>query len=154
MNNWPYIRIGVRAAKPRRESGFHSTCPESSIAFHLDKDNYTILYIAFCDWEVGMSHSKAGFYRVCIVLFFVISLALAACTQATPSTNKSTLSSDPVIRWIQQNAISLRTVNPGGSDTDLIPFQKIVGSASIVGLGEATHGPTNSMRSRHASPSI
>jgi erythromycin esterase len=45
-----------------------------------------------------------------------------------------------VITWIQQNAISLKTVEPGGSDADLQPLQSLVGNASIVGLGEETHG--------------
>jgi erythromycin esterase len=48
--------------------------------------------------------------------------------------------SGPVETWIRQHAIPLTTVEPGAPDSDLLPFQPIVGQASIVGLGEATHG--------------
>jgi erythromycin esterase len=44
------------------------------------------------------------------------------------------------VRWIQQHAIALRTSNPGGSDADLAPLKQIIGNASLVGLGEETHG--------------
>jgi erythromycin esterase len=83
---------------------------------------------------------KPGFRRVSSVLLCLIAVSLAACTQATPPAKHNTLSSDLVVRWIQQNAIPLQTVNPNGSDTDLTPLQQIVGNADIVGLGEATHG--------------
>jgi erythromycin esterase len=73
-------------------------------------------------------------------MFFCLSaLALAACSSAQPARQNS-LSSDPVVRWIQQHAIPLRTVAPGGSDSDLAPLEQLVGQASIVGLGEETHG--------------
>jgi erythromycin esterase len=47
---------------------------------------------------------------------------------------------DPVAQWIGQKAARLQTVAPGGSAADLQPLAQIVGSATIVGLGEATHG--------------
>ncbi|GLV57543.1 hypothetical protein KDH_43790 [Dictyobacter sp. S3.2.2.5] len=43
-------------------------------------------------------------------------------------------------QWIQQNAIPLQTTDQGHSDADLAPLKQIVGNASIVGLGEETHG--------------
>lgn len=78
--------------------------------------------------------------HVALALLFSATLALAASTQSTPPAPRNTTSADPVVRWIQQNAFPLGTVDPGGSDADLAPFQQIVGQASIVGLGEATHG--------------
>ena len=87
-----------------------------------------------------MSVSSVGFHRISFMVFSIIAIALVACTQVAPPVHKNTLSSDPVVRWIQQNAVPLRTVNPGGSDSDLASLQRIVGTASIVGLGEATHG--------------
>jgi erythromycin esterase len=48
---------------------------------------------------------------------------------------------DPtVVRWIQQHVASLRTVDPGGSAADLAALPQIVGQASLVSLGEETHG--------------
>ena len=67
-------------------------------------------------------------------------MVLAACTETAPPAHTSTTSSDPVIRWIQQHAIPLRTTDPGGSNADLAPLQQIVGNAGIVGLGEETDG--------------
>ena len=82
----------------------------------------------------------AGPRRAALALLFIAVLALAACTQTTPPAPRSTLSAAPVVRWIQQNAFPLGTVDPGGSDADLAPLQQMVGRAGIVGLGEATHG--------------
>ena len=87
-----------------------------------------------------MSFYKTDLRRVALVLLAIIALGMAACTQAAPLVHKHTLSKDPVVRWIQQNALPLRTTDQGGSDTDLALLQQIVGQASIVGLGEATHG--------------
>lgn len=42
--------------------------------------------------------------------------------------------------WIRQNAHPLQTAEPDGSLADLQPLQQMIGTASIVGLGEATHG--------------
>src|SRR5207244_1201435 len=48
--------------------------------------------------------------------------------------------SSPVLSWIQQQALVLKTTDPQSPLNDVQPLQRIVGSASIVGLGEATHG--------------
>ncbi len=80
------------------------------------------------------------FYRASLALLAVIVLVMAACTQTAPTVHKHTLSSDPVVRWIQQHAVPLRTTDQGGSDADLTSLQHMVGQASIVGLGEETHG--------------
>ena len=85
-----------------------------------------------------LAHNAFGHLVLCI-LFPSLLLMLASCAVGSPSQHQ-TLSSDPVVRWIQQNASPLRTVAPGGSDTDLAPLQQMVGHASIVGLGEETHG--------------
>ena len=69
-----------------------------------------------------------------------ISLLPMSCSQAQPVVNQHTTSSDPVITWLQQHALPVKTTEPGGSDADLQPLESIVGNASIVGLGEETHG--------------
>jgi erythromycin esterase len=56
---------------------------------------------------------------------------LAGCMQGT---------TDPTVQWIQQHAIPLKTTDQGVPDTDLAPLKQIVGNASIIGLGEETHG--------------
>jgi erythromycin esterase len=87
-----------------------------------------------------MFAGTSGFRRILLYCLPPLALILVACTQAAPLAHTRTLSSDFVVRWIQQNAIPLRTTNPGGSDADLAPLKQIIGHASIVGLGEETHG--------------
>ncbi|MGW7068300.1 erythromycin esterase family protein [Streptomyces sp. NPDC054855] len=48
-------------------------------------------------------------------------------------------STDPVPA-IERAAHPLRSTDPGGSTKDLRPMGRMVGDASVVGLGEATHG--------------
>jgi erythromycin esterase len=63
---------------------------------------------------------------------------LASCNQASPTNN--TDSTDAVSSWIQRSAIPLKTSVPGESDADLQPLVQKIGNATIVGLGEETHG--------------
>lgn len=79
---------------------------------------------------------RHGLCRVCLTLFLLF--ALEACGQSGPS--RTSLSSDPVIRGIQQHAIPIRTTTPGGSDADLAALKRMVGNATVVGLGEESHG--------------
>src|SRR5690348_14073298 len=79
-------------------------------------------------------------HRIIFLLALPLALILVACTQPAPPAPTHPLSSDPVVRWIQQHAIPLHTVNPGGSDADLAPLKQIVGHTSVIGLGEETHG--------------
>lgn len=87
-----------------------------------------------------MVTGTSGRHRIFFLLLLLPALMLLSCTQTTPPAPTHPLSSDPVVRWIQQHAIPLRTINPGGSDADLAPLKQIVAHASIVGLGEETHG--------------
>lgn len=80
---------------------------------------------------------RTGFRHLTFLLPFFLSLV---CMQMASPVEARTLNSDRVVRWIQHNALPLRTSNPGGSDGDLMPLKQIVGNASIVGLGEETHG--------------
>lgn len=45
-----------------------------------------------------------------------------------------------IAEWLEMHAKPLRTTNPNSPFNDLKPLKNMVGSASIVGLGEATHG--------------
>lgn len=81
-----------------------------------------------------------SFRRLSLLLLFLITLTVATWTPTALPAHAQALSSDPVVCWIQRNAIPLRTSDPGGSDADLAPLKQIAANASIVGLGEATHG--------------
>ncbi|WP_404303506.1 erythromycin esterase family protein [Paenibacillus sp. DP01] len=45
-----------------------------------------------------------------------------------------------IAEWLEAHAKPLKTTNPTAPLNDLKPLKNMVGSASIVGLGEATHG--------------
>lgn len=56
-----------------------------------------------------------------------------------PQAGASPTATDPVPA-IERAAHPLRSTDPGGSTKDLRPMGRMVGGASVVGLGEATHG--------------
>lgn len=70
-----------------------------------------------------------------LCLLVPMSTILVGCGQPTPTPKLNAVQS-----WITQHAISLKTVDPQGPLDDLQPLRQIVSNASIVGLGEATHG--------------
>lgn len=51
--------------------------------------------------------------------------------------------------WLEAHAKPLKTTNPNASLNDLKPLKNMVGSASIVGLGEATHGAHEVFTMKH-----
>jgi erythromycin esterase-like protein len=56
---------------------------------------------------------------------------------------------EPVASWIRSHAIPIQTVEPGSGFADLNPVAGIVGNATIVGLGEATHGTREFFQLKH-----
>lgn len=83
---------------------------------------------------------RTGFRRFFSFLLLLLALAPAVWVQAACPSPGQALTVDPVVRWLRQNALPLRTTETGGTQTDLAPLQHLAGSARIVGLGEATHG--------------
>lgn len=72
--------------------------------------------------------------------------AAAPSSSAPPATFGAPQS---VVAWLRANAVPLATVDPGGSDADLRPLSRLVGTAPVVGLGEATHGTSEFSRMKH-----
>ncbi|MFS0836871.1 erythromycin esterase family protein [Paenibacillus sp. 1P03SA] len=73
----------------------------------------------------------------------IIMTNLVGCTQANPKTEVPVTAASPanqVAQWLEANAKSLKSTDPAAAFDDLKPLNDMVGSASIVGLGEATHG--------------
>ncbi|WP_063732985.1 erythromycin esterase family protein [Streptomyces sp. RTd22] len=66
-------------------------------------------------------------------------LLLLALTVATPSAHANARTTADPVRELARVAQPLRTTEPGAPDGDLRPLGRMVGSAKIVGLGEATH---------------
>lgn len=53
------------------------------------------------------------------------------------------------VKWLEEHAKSLKTAQPTVSFDDLKPLKDMVGSASIVGLGEAMHGAHEVFTMKH-----
>ena len=58
-------------------------------------------------------------------------------------------STAPVTEWVRGNAIRLNTPEAGHGFADMEPLKKVVGSARIVSLGEATHGSREFFQLKH-----
>ncbi len=57
--------------------------------------------------------------------------------------------SERSINWLRTAAVPFRTAEPGGDDTDLAPLGAMLGTARLVGLGEATHGTREFFQLKH-----
>ncbi|MFK0524018.1 erythromycin esterase family protein [Paenibacillus illinoisensis] len=53
------------------------------------------------------------------------------------------------IKWLEKHAMPLKSTNPTASLQDLRPLKDMIGSATIVGLGEATHGAHEVFTMKH-----
>ncbi|MFE9724012.1 erythromycin esterase family protein [Streptomyces sp. NPDC005794] len=74
-----------------------------------------------------------------LLLLLVMTLEVSTLTGAArPAHAKTTATADPV-RELARVAEPLRSTVPGAPDSDLRPLGRMIGSAKIVGLGEATH---------------
>jgi erythromycin esterase len=56
---------------------------------------------------------------------------------------------DSVVQWIGRTAHALRTTDPGANLDDLAFVTNMVGTASVVGLGESTHGTREFFQFKH-----
>lgn len=53
------------------------------------------------------------------------------------------------IKWLEKHAMPLKSTDPTASLQDLRPLKDMIGSATIVGLGEATHGAHEVFTMKH-----
>ncbi|SDE66919.1 erythromycin esterase [Paenibacillus sp. UNCCL117] len=53
------------------------------------------------------------------------------------------------IKWLEDHAMPLKSTDPTASLHDLKPLKDMVGSAAIVGIGEATHGAHEVFTMKH-----
>ncbi|MEU5001482.1 erythromycin esterase family protein [Streptomyces sp. NPDC021622] len=74
--------------------------------------------------------------RVPLLLVTAVGAGALLAPQAARATPRA---ADPVPA-IERAAHPLRSTHPGGDARDLRPLGRMVGDASVVGLGEATHG--------------
>jgi erythromycin esterase len=53
------------------------------------------------------------------------------------------------ISWLRNTAVPFATVSPGSDEADLAPLKQMIGNASLVGMGEATHGTREFFQMKH-----
>jgi erythromycin esterase len=74
---------------------------------------------------------------------------LPAAGSSTADLPQVSCGNDSLKKWITDNAILLRTVEAGNGFDDMQPLKKLIGSARIVALGEATHGTREFFQLKH-----
>lgn len=79
--------------------------------------------------------------------FFVASLATLLCLGCLESAPPA--QPPPQSQWLRQAALPCATTDPAAKDDDLQALGPLVGEASVVGLGEATHGSAEFSRMKH-----
>lgn len=67
-----------------------------------------------------------------------LGIAIALLTVCAPSVARA--QSDAVTTWAAAHAIVLRSMEPGGDDSDLAPLRGLIGPARIIAIGEPMHG--------------
>ncbi len=82
--------------------------------------------------------SQSHYFYLLVTL--CISFMLISCGEIASTRRTDSIDVAAVDSWIQRSAIPLKTSTPGGSDADLQPLVQKVGNATVVGLGEETHG--------------
>lgn len=79
----------------------------------------------------------------------VAAAIVATTTLAGGATASATPNTDPVAAWAREHASALTTVDPTAPLTDLVPLRRSIADASIVGLGESTHGAAELLTLKH-----
>ncbi len=75
---------------------------------------------------------------------------LAAGIPAPGASQQTSVREEAAVeQWIRANAIPLKTAQAGNGSADMEQLTKIVGSARIVALGEATHGTREFFQLKH-----
>ncbi|PNQ85342.1 erythromycin esterase family protein [Paenibacillus polymyxa] len=80
---------------------------------------------------------------IALGVFAMILTNFVGSTYADSKTGVSVTApynTNQITEWLEMHAKPLKTTNSTASFNDLKPLKNMVGSASIVGLGEATHG--------------
>jgi erythromycin esterase len=68
-------------------------------------------------------------------------ICIALLAGATPSARaQSEQNTAEVVSWARSHVFPLSSVDPGTANEDLKPFERIIGQARVVGLGEPDHG--------------
>lgn len=66
-----------------------------------------------------------------------------------PAPARAERTGPPVTDWIARTAEPLATVDPDAAPTDLATLRRALGNATVVGLGESTHGAREQILLKH-----
>jgi erythromycin esterase len=88
------------------------------------------------------------FVRLCLSLALTAPVAGCGADGATEPEPWSIAFADAT-DWLGKSASPLRTPTPSEDVSDLEPLRRMVGSARLVGLGEATHGTREFFQLKH-----
>ncbi|MBG9453783.1 erythromycin esterase [Lysinibacillus sphaericus] len=90
-----------------------------------------------------------------IIAIGAFAITMTNFVESTYANSKTEVSvsapydTNQIAEWLEVHANPLKTTNPTASLNDLKPLKKMVGPASIVGLGEATHGAHEVFTMKH-----
>lgn len=97
-----------------------------------------------------------NFYRSSIVAVSICGLLLiTGCSNTAPLTETDSEQQGKQAKnlspkeWLERNSFQLDSAEPGTDLEDFEPLRKMIGSASIVGLGEANHGSREIFTMKH-----
>src|SRR5437588_8819615 len=93
--------------------------------------------------------SKATIRFIGLFCLLSVSIGLSGCSGPSPSKVEPAPPLSATQTWIKQHAIVLNSTDPRASLDDLPPLQAVIGMASLVGLGEATHGSHEIFTMKH-----
>jgi erythromycin esterase-like protein len=100
----------------------------------------------------GVQRGNPGVFPGAMRLIMTTMVVTASCLiyPILPAQSDSPgRSTESVTAWIRRTAAPLSTTNPTASSADLAPIRVMVGDASIVGLGESTHGAREETTLKH-----
>ena len=86
-----------------------------------------------------------------LVALFAASLLLGCRARSTPPIQAHPPGPAPqsTVDWLRGHAVPLRSEDPEAGDGDLALLGQAIGTARVVGLGEATHGTRQFFRMKH-----
>ena len=79
----------------------------------------------------------------------IVALAAVASAAVVPRTSAAAAADSAVVEWIDQNAAALSSTDPDAPVSELEPLRDVVGDATVVGLGESTHGSHEQFEVKH-----
>jgi erythromycin esterase len=94
-----------------------------------------------------MSKATVGFIGLFCLLS--VSIGLLGCNGPSPRNVQPPPALSAAQTWIKQHAILFKTTDPQAPLDDLLPLKPLIGTASLVGLGEETHGSHEFFTMKH-----